>query len=283
MKKLILVGIDFSKGSLDALEYATMLADKISADILMVWVGKGKDVSPVYAHVPTDLSFEVRTSFEKIIKKKAKTYPNINFSYKIRSGKVYKEIVAAAKYHEAFLIVAGTHGTSGFEEFWIGSNSYKIVTYAPCPVITVRYGEAAKNPIRRIVMPIDSTRSSRQKVPFVTTLAKYFDAEVHIVGLYSSTVKSIRILVNSYVDQVAKHFDKQEVKYQITTLEAENITVATIEYSKDIDADIIAIMTEQETTASNILLGPYAQQMVNHSPIPVLSVHARSLYDYQVD
>ena len=38
-------------------------------------------------------------------------------------------------------------------------------------------------------------------------------------------------------------------------------------------------MTEQEPTAANILLGAYAQQMVNHSPIPVLSIHAKELYD----
>jgi hypothetical protein len=34
-------------------------------------------------------------------------------------------------------------------------------------------------------------------------------------------------------------------------------------------------MTEQETKTSNIFLGPYAHQMVNHSPFPVLSIHAK--------
>jgi hypothetical protein len=37
-------------------------------------------------------------------------------------------------------------------------------------------------------------------------------------------------------------------------------------------ADLISIMTEQETPA-NILLGPHAQQMVNQSPVPILSIH----------
>ena len=44
---------------------------------------------------------------------------------------------------------------------------------------------------------------------------------------------------------------------------------------KKINADIITIMTEQELTTANLFLGAYAQQMVNHSPIPVLSVHAK--------
>mgnify|MGYP000974535028 CR=1 FL=1 len=62
------------------------------------------------------------------------------------------------------------------------------------------------------------------------------------------------------------------------TIEADNITNATIKYAQKVNASLIAIMTEQETTASNILLGPYAQQMVNHSPIPVLSIQPKEIY-----
>ena len=43
------------------------------------------------------------------------------------------------------------------------------------------------------------------------------------------------------------------------------------------DANLISVMTEQEKTARNILLGPYAQQMVNHSPIPVLCIHPKEM------
>jgi hypothetical protein len=38
-------------------------------------------------------------------------------------------------------------------------------------------------------------------------------------------------------------------------------------------------MTEQETNANNILLGPFAQQMVNYSPIPVLSIQPKEIYE----
>jgi hypothetical protein len=40
---------------------------------------------------------------------------------------------------------------------------------------------------------------------------------------------------------------------------------------------MISIMTEQEKSTSNLWLGPYAQQMVHHSPIPVLSIHAAEI------
>jgi len=63
-------------------------------------------------------------------------------------------------------------------------------------------------------------------------------------------------------------------------IEADNITEATIEYAKKIDANLISIMTEQETKTSNLWLGPYASQMVNHSPIPVLSIHPEKIRFY---
>jgi len=36
-------------------------------------------------------------------------------------------------------------------------------------------------------------------------------------------------------------------------------------------------MTEQEKSTANLWLGPYAAQMVNHSPIPVLSIHSKQM------
>jgi nucleotide-binding universal stress UspA family protein len=60
-------------------------------------------------------------------------------------------------------------------------------------------------------------------------------------------------------------------------VESDNVTKTTIEYSGNVKADLIAIMTEQETTTANLFLGPYAQQMVNHSPIPILSVRSKEL------
>jgi hypothetical protein len=46
----------------------------------------------------------------------------------------------------------------------------------------------------------------------------------------------------------------------------------TLEYSRSIDADLISIMTEQERSASNLLLGTFAHQMINKAYVPVLSI-----------
>lgn len=283
MKKVIVVGVDFSEGSMQALEYAIMISNKFNANILMVWVGKGKLSSSIYLPQTSDPRLEVKMRFEEINEKYREKMKAGKLMYKLRNGKVYKEIVNQAKYHDAFLVVVGTHGASGFEKFWIGSNANKIVTYSPCPVITVGKKEESESKMKKIIVPIDSTRQTRQKLPIACLFAKQFGAEIHVVSLYSSKVQSIRNVVDRYTEQVEKILDEMELKYITVAVEAENITNSSIEYAQKVDGDLIVIMTEQETTTANILLGPYAQQMVNHSQVPVLSIHTRYFYDSQID
>lgn len=277
MKKLIIVGIDFSEGSEHALEYAINLANKLMANILLVWVERKKPT--VEADSSFDPSAEVKKSFEELIEKRKDSLKGGKFMYKLRSGKVHKEIAEQAKYHNAYMVVAGTHGTSGFEEFWIGSNAYRIVTSCPCPVVTLRYGESANRDIKKIVFPLDSSRQTRQKLPFAANLAKQYDGEIKILALYSAAGSSIKMLVNGYVDQTEKYLKDHNVRYTVEKRDAGNLTNTTIEYAREVDADLITIMTEQETTTANLLLGPFAQQMVNHSPIPVLSIRPKVLYE----
>lgn len=280
MKKIIIVGIDFSEGSINALNLAVQIANTTDSNIMLVWVDKKKSAGTIYSNA-FDPRLEAKRRFEELIEEFRPKLKTGQFLYKIRNGKVHKEIVNQAKYHDAFLIVAGTHGTSGFEEFWIGSNAYKIVTYASCPVITLRYGEEWDGKIKRIVFPVDSSRETRQKINLTAYLAEVFEAKIYILSLYSSKVDTIRDLVDSYSDQVEAYLEEREIEFERFSTECENLTDATIEFAKENNADLIAIMTDQETSTANLLLGPYAQQMVNHSPIPVLSIRNKSIYDYQ--
>jgi len=126
-------------------------------------------------------------------------------------------------------------------------------------------------------MPMDNTMETRQKVPFTCELAQAFDAQVHILAIFTTVIDEIRDKVQIYAKQAAKYLKESGVKHLIVEMEAENLSTTTIEYAKKIDANLISIMTEQEKTAINLWLGPYAQQMVHHSPIPVLSIHPKEI------
>lgn len=277
LKKEILVAVDFSECSINALEHAISIAQHAKSDLLMVWVGKPESAQSTIESVKEAEESEVQRRFADLIKKYKKKMEGQNFGYKIRYGKVYKEILAEARERNSLMLVCGTHGTSGFEEFWIGSNAFRMVTSAPCPTITIREGIPIRRTLSNIVMPLDSTVETRQKVPFTAYIAKLFNAKVHILGLFTTQVFAVRDKVERYMDQVAKYMEENEIHYVKVSLEADNITDATITYAKSINANLISIMTEQERTTANLWLGPYAQQMVNHSPYPVLSIQPKEI------
>lgn len=272
--KTILSAIDFSDCSINALEHAITIAKASKSNILMLWVNNPNTTKTILSSdLSDDLLEEVEHQFSRLIAKYSPQLPDTKIDYIIREGKVYKEVVNQAKESDCWLIVAGTHGSSGFEELWMGSNAFRIVSAAPCPVITIRSGIRIERHLEKIVMPLDSTPETRQKVPFVADLASMFNAEVHILAILTTNVSEVRGYVKSYAKQAAEYFKKNNVRNQIIDVEADNISTATIDYAKKVDANLICIMTEQEKTATNIFLGPYAQQMVHHSPYPVLSIH----------
>lgn len=273
----IISAIDFSDCSINAFKHALSIAQKCKSELLLVWVGKPVSQKEKYEDPKVDPVNEVKRLFEEMIQKYQSQLPENKITYKLRKGKVYKEIAAEARVSRAMLVVAGTHGASGFDEFWIGSNANRIVSACACPVITIRAGINIKRPLSRIVFPIDSNQDTRQKSTFTGYLAKMHHAEVYIQRLYSTKVKTIRQNVDFYSSQVERYFDQEGISYRVETIETSNLPEAMIGYAKEVEANLISIMTEQETTTSNLWMGPYAQQIVNHSPIPVLSIHSREL------
>lgn len=273
----ILVGIDFSKCSINALEHALNIAAKAEKDIIMVWVNRHESQKELYnPDSGRDIIEEVTNRFEELI---ANYKPNFKpqLKYEIREGKIYKQIVKAADEWDVSLIVVGTHGSSGFEEFWIGSNANKVISSTHIPVITIRRKTNIGRELKRIILPIDSTPETRQKIIYTTLLASFFDAEVFVLALYSVNSKRVQSRVDKYAGQMVEYLEEEGIKTKLVTQRADNITTSTIAFAKKMDANLIAIMTEQEHSASNILMGPYASQMVNNSPVPVLSIHPKSV------
>lgn len=275
MNKTILVGIDFSDCSLNAFEHALSIAEKAEANLMLIWVNKPDNTRNLYNLGADEIMRKAEKQLSEMVEKYQHKLTKGSIDFVTRTGKVYAELVAVAEELDVFLIVIGTHGSSGFEEFWIGSNANRIVSATERPVITIRGGVDIARTVNTIIMPIDSTLESRQKVPITALLAKYFDATVHMLITHTTSVQDVRDRVMDYAKQVETYLTENEVKFLIKEIDVDNVTDNTIEYATSVGANLISIMDEQEKAASNIWLGPYAQQMVNHSPIPVLVIHAK--------
>jgi len=277
----IVVAIDFSNISLHALEYTIPLANKFKSDILMIWVDKISPTESLYPDTSRQNRSEAKKRFEEIIKIYSKRMgKGLKMIYKLKKGKIYHEIDHLAQQEGAGLIIAGTHGISGFEEYWIGSNAFRIVTYTSSPVIVVRHDYPIKKSISRIIAPIDSSEETIQKLPYVATLAKMFKSEVHVVATHSSELKSIQRLAEKYIQQATSYLFANEVHFVEDSIVSNDITKGMLQYAKNVDADLIAIMTEQETVSS-ALLGLQAQQVISLSHVPVFCIHPQENFVLQ--
>ena len=83
--------------------------------------------------------------------------------------------------------------------------------------------------------------------------------------------------MDKYIEQVEKYLTNFDIPYTVEKTACENITTATLEYADSIKADMVVTMTEQEKSFSNLVIGSYAQQMIHHSMIPVLTIRPEEI------
>jgi nucleotide-binding universal stress UspA family protein len=142
----ILVPIDFSEHSKNALKYAISFAQKFKASIDLIYV-----VEPTI--YPADFSFgqigfpnieeelRIRGSDELENLRKKEIADKVVSRKIVRTGKPFYEINQYALEENISLIIIATHGHSGMEQILFGSTAEKVVRKAPCPVLVVRSGE----------------------------------------------------------------------------------------------------------------------------------------------
>ena len=144
--KRILVPIDFSEHSKNALKYAIPFAQQFKASIYLIYV-----VEPTI--YPADFSFgqigfpnveeELRTRGSEELGHliKNEIAGKVASSKVVRTGKPFYEIIQYASEESIDLIIIATHGHTGMEHILFGSTAEKVVRKAPCPVLVVRTGE----------------------------------------------------------------------------------------------------------------------------------------------
>ncbi len=273
--KIILVPIDFSTGSINALDYAIQIANVLVCNLRIVHVMTGKNYPIQIADHFGKIGEPALQECMNILieeKKTAYTVPNGVFDYKLRTGNVVKEITNQAKYDDATIIVVGTHGVSGFEDNWIGSNSYRLVSHSSCPVLTIR-NEFKYNGIKRIIIPIDITQGSRLKVPAATGMAKVFHSDVFVVGLRESNYEFVFNRVRTAAKQVQKYVEDQlDIEVQLDMLSGSGITEKLIEYSRENKADLIIENLIHSSNPLDNLVNFSANHIVNNSVTPVLFI-----------
>lgn len=268
----IVVDIDFSNASVHALEYAISIANKMDSDIILLRVEKVANQEDPdeniheERHDSRQLLLEMISHYQPLLKK------GLKMDFKLRRGKVHIEVENLARSVGASFIVTCSRGAGGFEEYLNGGSNLRIMTHPGCPLITVHHAYSIKKTIDTILVPIDTSGETIQKLPAIAKFAKLFNAEVHVVATHYSHLASLQRVTEKNVEKAMNYLLTQKIKIVQDKIISNDITRAVIAYAQKINADLIGIMSEEETPA-NMLLGPHAQQLVNQSPVPVLSIH----------
>lgn len=260
--KTILMPFDASGSSHIALEVAQFIAQKIKCHILFVHVSESQ-----------------RKAEENVVQKLIKVVNdlknefNLPADFLIREGVVYKEISETAKSMKADLIIMGSHGLSGFQEFFAGSNAYKIATHAPCPVITIKE-QVAHTRLEKILLPVDNSHYSRQKINYVADLAAMLQANVHVCGISGKGENELHH-VEIYVKQAVDYLQERSIQTTQSVLTGKNAYKMILDEAQLTETNLIAIMTEQDIETP--FMGAAAQQMIHHCPFPVLSIKPKEI------
>jgi len=262
------VPIDFSEDSIKGLEWAILFSQKQRVSITMVYVISNS--SNFQASVMDLEQKYAEAHFTKLLKEFGPKLANDSqLTYVVSKGKIYQEVVDLVNAEEDAVVSASTHGASGFEELFIGSNALKIIAATDQPVFTLR--TEVPRDIKKIVVPIKLHPDTRQKAPAVAEIAKIFDAEVHLVSISSSKNERDLQQLESYSKQVERYLATQRVRSVQKDLSGESLPNLINNYCEAVDADLIAIMSSA-IDKWNVLLGSFAQQMVKSTKLPLLNI-----------
>ncbi len=275
--KRVLIPIDFSKDSINALEYGIEMANYLNANVRIMHVKTGINYIPAFAkdQAASLINGQVERWMDEIKDLHLAKYqvPGGQLDYKVREGNVVHEISNQAKYDDASLIVVGSHGESGFEDRWIGSNAYRLAAHSPCPIIVVGKGMRWGKGIRRIVVPIDYTKASRQKIPVLAGVAKHFHARVDLVGLKQSNFQFLLKRIGLFNKQVERFLrEKAGVEVTSTIFSGKNLVQQMIDYADSVEADMVTIHIHHSRNPFANLLRPFANELINRSSKPVFVI-----------
>ena len=133
----ILVPVDFSPCSREALESAADLAERLGAqvDLLHVWAGvyhHSLEAEPLMMFAHSELAKEMEGLLESL------ELRGIDARGRLEVGSPREAIVRAARDGKYDLIIMGTHGRTGLVHMFLGSVAESVFRRAPCPVLTIR-------------------------------------------------------------------------------------------------------------------------------------------------
>lgn len=279
MKK-ILVPTDFSDHAEYALKVAAQIARKNNGEIFLLHmlelpshisddgIGESKAVGSS-AGVPEVMFFmeKTRERFQEIVNKPY--LDGITIVEAIQFDKAFDGIISHSKKHEIDLIVMGSHGASGFQEMFIGSNTEKVVRTSDIPVLVIKKEEGEFNP-QKFVFASDFSNEIKKPFAKVVEFANSFNTELSLVFVNTPSDFKSTHAAEKIINDFAAQFDIKN-KYTSHVYSDVNIEKGVLHFSNSINADLIGICTHGRQGLAHFFNGSISEDLVNHAVRPVVT------------
>ena len=276
--KKILVPIDFSPQSYIGLEQAYNLAKINNASIsLLHIINEAAPLWSIYAEdekqvVMDKLRNKILEFAHKLIKDK-----NFKLQVHIRKGKLCDTIIRISEEHDFDFIVMGTSTADNIKKKIIGSNALRVVSEAYCPVITIK-GKHFRSECNNIILPLDLTKETKEKVTNALHFARLFKAEINVVSIVSMDDEFILKRINTQLKQVEDFLTKGDVECSTDLIHCKDKSRSEclIDFIHKKHGDLIIITTHQQPFGIfKYFMGSFAQEIIHGVDIPVMSIVPR--------
>ena len=270
--KEIFVPIDFSECSIDALKVAADIARKNDSEIHLVNIYEQPIVGfAVQFRVDTKelnrLKDELKNQMHNL---KDKYLSGIHCHLHLVADSSIWELLEDKSFKDVDMVIMGSHGASGAKEFFVGSNTQKVVQMSHKPVLVVKdYFDI--NDTKKVVFASNFYTENTNFFTPIKEFIKLTNSELHLLKVITPGNFENTRISHKYMDDFAKSNQISDyTKHVYNSDEAES---GIREFSNGIDADLIAMETHGRRGIKHMFFGSLAEDLVNHAKLPVLSVH----------
>ncbi|MBA6156426.1 universal stress protein [Tenacibaculum sp. S7007] len=274
MKKII-VPVDFSIYSENALQTAAFLAKQSDAEVLVVHMLELSNaiISQSESYAQQETVFYLKLAEKRFNKFLQKDYlSEVKVKPIIKHFKIFSELDELAREENADLIVMGSKGTSGLKEMFIGSNTEKVIRYAHVPVLVVKDTPIVSK-LEKAVFACDFSDDDVSPYLEAKTFFEKLNCSLQLV--YVSTPNTKFKSTKEIEEKMVQFFNKtnediNEVS-KVKVISDYSVEKGVLYYTNKSESDILAVATHGRKGISHFFEGSISEDIANHSKLPVLS------------
>lgn len=277
LMKHILVPIDFSKNSLNALAYAQALFKNTTCSFYILHVGH-LNQSGIAANSlltispPKESAIEQRFTINFSQIKKLNSNSKHHFLAIREYGNLLDKIKETVYTKKIDLIVMGTKGASGIKEKIIGSNTGDVITKVPVNLLVIPENAAFEN-LKNISFPTDYTIFYSYNILNILTELIYLnDGTIRVINATTKkTLNPLQLKNQAYLqDYLEEVF---EDAHSFHSIYHKNVKNAIEDFTNESKTDLIVMAAKNINFLQQILFDTTIQKLSFHTKVPLFVLH----------